>query len=396
MKRIISLSIFVFLYTIIVKASLPVLIPKTALLPPPGIVIHHSLTTTNKYVGSPSIVIMPDGSYVASHDYFGSFVSDTYVYKSINRGATWIRLTELKKLEWSTLFNRGDELYLIGISPNGSSGYGHCVIRKSLDGGKTWSNPTDENNGLLRLGYYHCAPVPVINHKGKLWRAFENMGTPGGWGPFSAFMTSIPENANLLKASNWTFSNEITYQSSFRSGTSAWLEGNVVVGPDGGIKDVLRVAYSPDDLGAICSVSADGTTFSFNPLIDFINLPGACKKFTIRYDEVSKKYWALVNYVLPRDHISGDNGAIRNTVVLIHSTNLRNWTIKDTILHVDEKNFHGFQYVDWQFDGKDIIAVSRTAWEDAGGLPPRQHDANYLTFHRIPNFALTTRRQSVK
>ena len=365
----------------------PTIISTTsAISPPPGVVIHNSLTTTNKYVGSPSIVIMPDGSYVASHDYFGNIISDTYIYNSVDRGKTWNRIAEIKTQTWSTLFNRGNELYLIGIWPNGTMGYGNRVIRKSMDGGKTWTIPVDENNGLLRTGYYHCAPTPVLKYKGKYWRAFEDMGTAGGWGPFSALMTSVPENADLLKASNWTFSNQILYQSSFRSGTSAWLEGNAVVGPDGGIKDVLRVAYGPDNLGAMCSVSDDGTTISFNPQTDFINLPGACKKFTIRYDEVSKKYWALVNYVFSPDRVSGDNGAIRNTQVLVNSTDLRNWTIKDTILHVDEKNFHGFQYVDWQFDGEDIVAVSRTAWDDAGGLPPRQHDANYLTFHRIPKF----------
>ena len=48
--------------------------------------------------------------------------------------------------------------------------------------------------------------------------------------------------------------------------------------------------------------------------------------------------------------------------------------------------FHGFQYVDWVFDGDDIIAVSRTAFPETRGLPARQHDANFLTFHRISNF----------
>ena len=44
------------------------------------------------------------------------------------------------------------------------------------------------------------------------------------------------------------------------------------------------------------------------------------------------------------------------------------------------------QYVDWVFDGDDIIAVSRTAFPETRGLPARQHDANFLTFHRISNF----------
>ncbi len=353
---------------------------------PPGVVIHNSLTTTHNYIGSPSIVIMPDGTYIASHDYFGNLVSYTTIYNSMDRGKTWTKLSEIPVCTWATLFNRGEELYLIGIAPNSGSWYGHYVIHKSLDGGNSWTSPTDENTGKLKSGYYHCAPVPVITHNGKIWRAAENMRTAGGWGPFAALMTSVPENADLLKASNWTFSNEILYQSSFHPNTSAWLEGNAVVAPDGKVKNVLRVAYNPDNLGAICSVLDDGKTLSFNPETDFIDLPGASKKFTIRYDEKSKKYWSLVNYVLAEDRVAGDIGAIRNTQVLIHSEDLRNWTIKDTILHADDPQFYGFQYLDWQFDGEDIVAVSRTAWEDEGGLPPRQHDANFITFHRISKF----------
>ena len=36
--------------------------------------------------------------------------------------------------------------------------------------------------------------------------------------------------------------------------------------------------------------------------------------------------------------------------------------------------------------GDDLIALSRTAWPDGLGGPVRQHDANYLTFHRFKNF----------
>jgi hypothetical protein len=42
--------------------------------------------------------------------------------------------------------------------------------------------------------------------------------------------------------------------------------------------------------------------------------------------------------------------------------------------------------VDWQFDGADILAVSRTAFEDESGGAHRAHDANFMTFHRIRDF----------
>ena len=50
------------------------------------------------------------------------------------------------------------------------------------------------------------------------------------------------------------------------------------------------------------------------------------------------------------------------------------------VLYHPDVGRHGFQFVDWLFEGEDMIVVSRavlvTGWE----APPRQHDANYLTF----------------
>lgn len=68
------------------------------------------------------------------------------------------------------------------------------------------------------------------------------------------------------------------------------------------------------------------------------------------------------------------------------STDLRRWTVEKEAISSNNCFFHGFQYVDWVFDGDDIIAVSRTAFPETRGLPARQHDANFLTFHRISNF----------
>ena len=214
----------------------------------------------------------------------------------------------------------------------------------------------------------------------------ENMGQEWGWGPSSALMTSISCEADLLDAGQWNFSNEIRYDSSWKEGATAWLEGNAVVTREGEVKDILRVAYGPDDVAAMTSVSEDGKIMTFNPEKDFIKLPGAGKKFTIRYDKKSKKYWTLSNFILEKDRHNMDGGAIRNTQVLMCSDNLTEWCIKDTVLTCDQPELYGFQYVDWQFDGKDIVFVSRTAWRDKTGNPPRQHDANYMTFHRIRNF----------
>ena len=79
---------------------------------PPGVVIHNAPAISHEYIGSPSIVIMPDGTYIASHDYFGKKLSDTYIYMSGDRGDSWTPIAKLESLTWATLFNRGKELYL--------------------------------------------------------------------------------------------------------------------------------------------------------------------------------------------------------------------------------------------------------------------------------------------
>ena len=43
---------------------------------------------------------------------------------------------------------------------------------------------------------------------------------------------------------------------------------------------------------------------------------------------------------------------------------------------------HAFQYIDWIFDGDDILFVVRESAEDAANF----HDSNYLTFYRIENY----------
>lgn len=354
-------------------------------VPPPGVVVHNSKAVTKKFVGSPSITVLPDGTYLASHDYFGGIISDAFVYKSEDKGLSWERISEIKTMNWAKLFTRGDEIYLMGVAPKGTMGYGNVVILRSDDGGYSWTQPADSKHGLLMDGYYTCAPTPVLFHEGRIWKAMENQGKVDGWGPFGAFMMSVDENADLLDAANWTISNELQYVAGAVDAWT-WLEGNAVVDKDGSVVDILRLHYGEDDKAGVIRVSDDGTTISFDPQTGISNVPGACKKFTINYDRVSGRYWTLSNYVLPADRENNNLERTRNTIALSWSENLVDWNIKEILLHTDNISKEGFQYVDWLFDGDDIIAVVRTAWEDETGEADSQHNANFLTFHRFKNF----------
>ena len=116
-----------------------------------------------------------------------------------------------------------------------------------------------------------------------------------------------------------------------------------------------------------------------------MTFPGGCKKFTIRRDKRTGSYWTLSNAVLPQ-HRGGNRERTRNAVALMCSTDLRRWTTRCVVLYHPDPRKNGFQYLDWQYGGDDLIAVSRTAHDDGLGGANSQHDANFITFHRFRNF----------
>ena len=359
----------------------------------PGTVVDYVRSGNKTYIGSPSIAVLPDGSYLASHDLFGGgsgadACGITRVFRSLDRGVTWVRLGDIKGLFWGTLFVHRGVTYAIGTY----SRYGNAVIRKSVDRGETWTEPTGARTGLLLAGArYHCAPVPVLVHNGRIWRAMEDAGGGGGWGKhFRAFMMSAPVDADLLVADSWTISNRLPRDSAWREGRFVgWLEGNAVATPEGEVVNVLR-AEDPKFgwLAAVIRISSDGKTATFDPGTGFVELPGGNhNKFTIRFDQESRLYWALTNYrPTSRD--------VRNALALASSPDLKTWDVRSVILFHPDSGHHGFQYPDWQFDGDDLIVASRTAYGDGHGGAHNFHDANYLTFHRVRDFRRVTMADS--
>lgn len=360
---------------------------------PPGVVIDHVPSKTGRFIaGSPSIVIMEDGSYIAKGDDYGPAVGISElvrIYQSRDKGATWKHISEIEGLTWASLFLHRGALYMMGTSAG--HGLGHVVIVKSVDGGVTWTKPSDQENGLIFPDLsYHTAPVPVVVHNGRIWRTMEDEKGPGKWGTnFRAFLLSAPEDADLLMASSWTMSNTLGYDSTRLGGEfKGWLEGNAIIGPNGDPVNFLRVSMSSGGgMAALIHYGADGKKGRFDAARDFVKFPGGSTKFHILFDPESNLYWALSNAV-PEKHDSPAYGQsmIRNTLVLMASRDLRSWDIRKTLLYHPDISQHGFQYPAFVFEGKDIIFVSRTAYDDGTGGAHRQHDVNYFTFHRIQDF----------
>lgn len=366
----------------------------------PGVVIDYIPASSKTYIGSPSICILPNGDYVASHDHFGPATTEheqalTAVFTSTDKGKSWQKISEIEGQFWSNLFVHNNLLYIMGPWKH----HGNFLIRRSTDRGHTWTSPTDSKNGLLLEGEYHTAPMPMLIHNGRIWRAIENAkADTKSWGKrYSAMVISAPVDADLLDAANWTATNHLSYDSTYLAGKfGGWLEGNILLTPDGKLVDMLRVSTSEkgQHKAAIVNISDDGRTATFDPADGFIDFKGGGTKFVIRYDKKSKRYYTLSNDA-PEELAQLRTGSVRNRLVLKSSPDLINWTVHKVLLYHPDHEKHGFQYIDWQFDGRNIIFVSRTAYDDEFDGAHNYHDANYMTFHRIKNFRKLARANKV-
>ncbi|MCA9230152.1 MAG: hypothetical protein KDA57_05850 [Planctomycetales bacterium] len=367
----------------------------------PGTVVAHIAASNDYKYNSPSIAILPDGTYLISHDVTGNNAptpKPTYVHRSTDQGQTWNQISTVNSLTWANLYNIGNDVYLMGNSG------GSFVIYKSTDGGVNWTSPVSSTTG--RIGQsnattsYHTGPMPLVEHDGRLWRSIETRIPGGSSNDLYAGVMSIAIGDDLLDASNWTFSNRILSQDSWLPGNAfnSWREGNVVVDRDENLVNLIRVdpPKGSQEVAAIMRVQ-DANTITFDPNNDIIDFNGGAKKFTIRYDAGTDRYWTFANIITP---YNADPTVLpsshRNIVALVESPDLRNWDVNRIVVQdLSDMEYIGFQYWDWQFEGADMVAASRTAYPDGLGGAIRFHDANFITFHRVEDFATKRPTQSL-
>jgi hypothetical protein len=385
--------------------------------------VKYQPERSRAYLGSPSVVRLPDGALIVTHDYYGtgcprnheSEESLTSVYRSEDDGLTWVNITHIMNCYWSTLFLHEGALWILGTSQQ----YGSIYIRRSDDGGFTWTHPIDDKTGILfRGGYYHdgpnyhCAPVAVTVHGGRIWKAFEDC-TPCVWGTgFQACVISAPVGTDLLDASRWTMSNKLPFDPAWvpkawgETRKPGWREGNVVADPSGQLWDIMTFEAGPlvTEKSARMKIEDEGRRIVFDPSKDYFDLPGCKAKLTIRRDERTGTYFTIGNVITDselllrlagspntgfthfhRDHTMRQ----RNRSMLCASDDLWNWRVLKVVCEdrsglslEDAIRLSGYQYTDWFFEGGDIVFAVRVAERGAGTF----HDANKIMFGKIEAF----------
>ena len=370
--------------------------------------VKYQPEKSKSYIGSPSLVRLPDGALLASHDYFGRLYTLenenglTSIYRSEDNGQTWLNITHIINAYWGTMISLPDAVYHIGVTRD----YGDMVVRRSVDGGFTWTTPTDEKSGIVLrgtpVGEPHHFRIETsgteLVHKGRIYKAYDvHQIEPGGpeWRPdkFATGIMSADITKDLLDAANWTLSNRVQFDASKYADQSVaqfgngWLEGSPVPGPDGKIHDLIRMHLHKPNKAGMLTLSDDGKELSFDYSDGIIDFVGGASRFTVRQDPKTGIYVTFSNPIdLDKD---GKNITVRNILSLAVSHDLRHWRRVKDVLTDDtgmEPDFSmkltGFQYCAWHFDGDDIMLLSRSSYRGAHNF----HDANRLTFHRFENW----------
>ncbi|MCC6681979.1 MAG: hypothetical protein IT445_13850 [Phycisphaeraceae bacterium] len=367
-----------------------------AYLESPNRTITGSISDANKkYLSSPSITILPNGDYIVSHDIFGDGTTQdtTKVYRSTDQGVTWSLQATVTDAFASTIFQHNGSLYLWGYreyyTENNNA---DILVRQSTDNGQTWTSPTNSSNGLLMdTNLYGQANTPTI-YNGRLWIALAGKR-----------VMSAPVGANLLLASSWTASDSANTSATPWGGNELSVtEAQVASSSRDGVVVMPKIEGLPHSI--VMRAISPSTMTNYAAAADYVDLPGGEKKFALQYDSVSDKYYIVSNPILPA-HADATiaPGLIRNTAALLSSRDLRHWDVEQLFLYTPQLDHdlpgfqgtfgEGFQYMNFAIEGDDLLVVSRTAFDTEGdrsqtgqNIPPRGHDSNLITFHRIEDF----------
>jgi hypothetical protein len=327
------------------------------------------------YTASPSIAVLAPGDYVITDNLFGpgsgaDRSGTTRVFRSRDGGLSWRELAPLRDMKRGSLFVHEGALYLFGYR----AAPGDLLIRRSHDGGETWSEPRGGSDGVLRRGEFGGTPNRPVIHGGRIWIAVSGRR-----------VMSAPVDSDLLRADSWTLSGRADTSRGPFGKKAVITEGQVVASPETGVVVMPKIQGEP--WSVLLRVGKEPGRLRDPQPGDWVAFPGGEKKFAAGFDAVTGSFFALSNPVLPAYEDAGwPPEMIRNAAALLMSRDLREWRVATVFLESPNVDHGAFQYLAYDIDGADLVIAARTAFEIGDGKPPRGHDSNLTTFHRIEDF----------
>ena len=223
------------------------------------------------YLGSPSILrVRRTNTILYSHDRFGSGYDgeerNVTVFQSMlgvnSEPLGWQAVAMVPSQYWSNMWQlegSDTDVFLLGTSTDGPA---PIKIARSRDGGVSWfaSDAAVLFGEVRGNASYETGPTPVVETKGRVYRAMERIRPPFDWGvDYEAVVISGPADPDaLLDPSAWNISAPLPFDATWlQNNAHGWpipdnpgfLEGNVVLGPDGEtLYNLLRLSAGKENV----------------------------------------------------------------------------------------------------------------------------------------------------
>ena len=296
-------------------------------------------------------------------------------------GQSWHEIARVENLRWAKLFELNGSIYLFGSQIHPEHGVKIAklegnVFRESLIPTRNW---TQANAHIVCNGRVFMPTFPQIMSAA----VDSDLMDPASWS-YSDAINGITDREWLVKTAGVAEAKDY------------WpLETNLVQTPDGELYNIFRPEMQPNNgYAGLLHLSADGSKHSFvEPCHSLVSMPTSVSKFCARYDEATTLSLSLSNYPsipTPAPSKGPPLAGHRNILCLTASEDLIHWKVIDILL-VDREimnpicsaKSHAFQYVEWVFDGEDILYVVR----ESVGYTNCYHDGRCVTMYRLKDYA---------
>ncbi len=326
---------------------------------------------------SPSIVRTSSGRLLAGMDVFAckSGQNTTILFYSDDNGKSWNYLTDLHPFYWANMFMHKGSVYAIGQTQE----YGDLYIVRSDDNGETWSDPS-----LLFYGSTWCCkgggiqhtPMQITLFEGRYYTSFEY----GNWGIDVGHLPgvmSVDAEADIMDPKNWHFTDVVQYEGKWKEDDGGVkgqsIEGNLVVGPDGVLYDIMR-----HKIGQWLKLRVNTEDLDAAP--EYVALEDAPVSTSMfRLFKYKGKYLLITNRKNEETAAKYGDGAYRNVLSVFVSDDLKSFRLVTDI--VDFRNMdaklYGFQYPSYIAEDDGIRLVVRSSFNGAENY----HNANYSLFY---------------